>query len=105
MTLVCGTPPSLSSGDDFERFITALFTLITVSTRSDVEVRMFDKGTGVAIGGIVIPGSGVLIVGDPGGGGNMNETEAGTVEVGPADTGENEKGGVSDSGEPATITG
>jgi hypothetical protein len=84
MTLVCVTPPTLSSGNDFGRFITAVFTPIIVSTRSDVEVRMLDEGSGTATGRVVIPSTGVVIVGKDG---NVNDTEARTgasVSAGPA---------------------
>ena len=80
MTLVCVIPPSLSSGNDstFGGFITAVFTPIIVSTISDVEVRMFDEGMDTAIGMVVIPSEGVVIV-VVGKGGNINDAEVKTT--------------------------
>jgi hypothetical protein len=83
MTFVCVTPPSLSSGNDPGGPITAVFTPIMVSTRSDVEVKMLDEGTGTAIGRVVTPSTGVVIVGKDG---NVNDTDARTaapVSAGP----------------------
>jgi hypothetical protein len=80
MTLVCATPPSLSSGNEstFGGFITTVFTPIMVSTISDFEVRMFDEEMGTTIGMVVIPSDEIVIL-VVRKGGNINDTEARTA--------------------------